>query len=122
MDFGFGFSIWKIKDYKGWSEIMRGAGLMNRLWRMKMIMMLITRYDGPVFFPGQLNVLFCFFKYTAHGDLVGLGALRTVLSALYASQASSFVSLSSLLLFWKWMLCEEQGEQHMTRVWYTKLV
>ena len=44
------------------------------------------------FFPGQLNVLFCFFKYTAHGDLVGLGALRTVLSALYASQASSFVS------------------------------
>jgi hypothetical protein len=63
----------------------------------------------PGFFPGQLNELFCFFKYKAHGDLVGLGALRTVLSALYASQASSFVSLSSLLLSWKWMLCDEQG-------------
>ena len=89
---------------------------------MKMIMLLITLHDGPVFFPGQLNELFCFFKYTAHGDLMGLGALRTVLTALYASQASSFVSLSSLLLFWKWMLCDEQGEQHMTCVWYTKLV
>ena len=79
---------------------------------MKMIMLLITLHDGPVFFPGQLDELFCFFKYTAHGDLMDLGALRTVLTALYATQASSFVSLSSLLLFWKWMLCDEQGEQH----------
>ena len=30
--------------------------------------------------------------------------------------------LSSLLLSWKWMLCDKQGEQHMTCVWYTKLV